>query len=428
MRDSADTIVALSSPAGGGERAVLRLSGARSATIARRIASFPKRRGVHHTQARIQGASFPCSVWFMPAPRSYTREDVVEIHLPGAPPLARASIDAILQAGARAAEPGEFTRRAFRSGRIDLAQAEGVLSMIRAEADSELAAAASLLQGRFSKTVGSIEDRLTSLAADVEASIDFVDQDIDLLPSKVALGRLGGIRRELTSLLSESRSKEIAADAPTAFLVGPPNAGKSTLFNALTGGKALTSGVPGTTRDFLEGSVEGVRLFDAPGLWESGGASLDREASRRAEEAMKHADLWVVVVDGANPRPPALESGRPRITVVTKSDLASSTAPDALSVSAVTGAGLDELRARLRDWSGSEGPGARFSLSRRQLALLRQARRALDRAAESFASGKSPEFAALDAREALDAIGGVTGKRADEEILDRIFARFCVGK
>ncbi|HZL72891.1 MAG TPA: tRNA modification GTPase [Planctomycetota bacterium] len=422
------TIAALSSPAGGAERAVVRLSGPRSATLARKIAPVPKRRGVRHTQGRIQGATFPCSVWFMPAPRSYTREDVVEIHVPGAPPLARAAMDALLDAGARAAEPGEFTRRAFQSGRIDLAQAEAVLSVIRAEADSELSAAASLLQGRFSKAVGSIEDRLTSLAADIEASIDFVDQDIDLLPSKVGLDRVDRIQRDLTSLLSQSRSAEIAADAPTAFLVGPPNAGKSTLFNALTGGKALTSGVPGTTRDLLEGSVEGVRLFDAPGIGETGGPLLDREAARRAHEAMKHADLWVVVVDGANPRPIALESTRPRITVVTKADLAPAPAADALAVSAVTGAGLDDLRARLRDWTGSEGPGSRFSLSRRQLALLRQARRALDGAAYSFKSGSSPEFAALDAREALDAIGGITGKRADEEILDRIFSRFCLGK
>lgn len=422
------TIVALSSPAGGAERAVLRLSGPRSTIIARRVAPVPKRRGVRHGVGRVDGASFPCSVWFMPAPRSYTRETVVEIHLPGSPPLARAALDRLLDAGARAAEPGEFTRRAFRAGRIDLAQAEAVLAVIRAGADSELAAAAALLQGAFSRKVAAIEERLTSLAADVEASIDFVDQDIDLLPSPVALDRLGKIREELSALLADSRSSEVAADAPAAFLVGPPNAGKSTLFNTLTGGGSLTSGIPGTTRDLLEGRVEGVRLYDAPGLWEGGGRALDREASRRAAEAMRHADLWIVVIDGAAPRTPALESGRPRITVVTKSDVASPGVSDAISLSAVTGAGLDELRARLRDWSGSEGPGARFALSRRQLALLRQARRSLDRAAESFKAGRSPEFAALDARAALDAIGGVTGKRVDEEILDRIFSRFCLGK
>lgn len=364
----------------------------------------------------------------MPAPRSYTREDVVEIHLPGSPPLARAVLDLLLDAGARAAEPGEFTKRAFHAGRIDLAQAEAVLAIIRASADADLEAAAALLQGRFSRKVSGIEDRLTSLAADVEASIDFVDQDIDLLPSAGALDRVRRIRRELSALLAESRSFEVAADEPTAFLVGPPNAGKSTLFNALTGSGALTGDFPGTTRDLLEGRVEGVRLFDAPGLWaDEGGGTLDREASRRAEEAMRLADLWIVVVDGAAPRTPAPQSGRPCIAVVTKADLGAA-AVDALPVSAVTGAGLDELRARLRDWTGSEGPGARFSLSRRQLGLLRQAGRALDRAADSFKAGRSPEFTALDAREALQAIGGITGKQVDEGILDRIFTRFCVGK
>ena len=238
--------------------------------------------------------------------------------------------------------------------------------------------------------------------------------------------RVGDLRRRLSGLLAESRSSDVASDAPTAFLVGPPNAGKSTLFNALTGGASLTSGVPGTTRDLLEGRVEGLRLFDAPGLGGEG-REIDREAARRAEEAMRLADLWIVVVDGADHRNPASESGRPRITVVTKADLGS-TAVDALPVSAVTGEGLDELRVRLREWTGSEGPGSRFALSRRQLALLRQARRALDRAEASFNAGRSPEFAALDARAALEAIGGVTGKRVDEEILDRLFARFCVGK
>ena len=362
----------------------------------------------------------------MPAPRSYTREDVVELHLPGSPPLASAALDKLLDAGARAAEPGEFTKRAFRAGRIDLAQAEAVLSVIRADADSELAAAAALLQGGFSRLVSSIEDQVTSLAADVEASIDFVDQDIDLLPSTTALDRLSAIRRGLTSLLADSHSSEVASDAPTAFLVGPPNAGKSTLFNALTGGSSLTSGIPGTTRDLLEGRVEGLRLFDAPGLG-AGTQELDREAARRAEEAMRHADLWIVVIDGADPRPPALETGRPMISVITKSDLGS-TAVDALAVSAMTGAGLDELRERLRDWASVDGPGARFSLSRRQLGLLRQARRSLDRAAESFRAARSPEFAALDLRAAVESIGGITGKRVDEEILDRIFSRFCLGK
>jgi tRNA modification GTPase len=422
-----DTIVALSSAAGGAERAVVRLSGPKSASLARRVAPVPRHRGVRHARGKLDGLSFPCSSWFMPAPRSYTREDIVELHLPGSPPLARAVLDALLEAGARPAEPGEFTRRAFRSGRIDLAQAESVLAVIRAGADSEMSAAEALLRGAFSRRIAAIEDRLTSLAADIEASIDFVDQDIEILPASDALDRARRIRGDLDSLLRESRSSDVASDAPAAFLVGPPNAGKSTLFNALTGGEALTSGIPGTTRDLLEGRVDGLRLFDAPGLGGGGGA-LDREAARRADEAMKFADLWIVVIDGASPRPPLLpESSRPRITVVTKTDLGPVTG-DALPVSAVTGAGLDDLRARLRDWSGSEGPGARFALSRRQLALLRQARRSLDRATASLQAGRSPEFPALDAREALESMGSITGRRVDEEILDRIFSRFCLGK
>jgi len=429
--------VALASAAGGSERAVIRLSGPRAFTLARRIVLLARSRGVRHGTGRLGDATFPCDAWSMPAPHSYTREDVVELHLPGAPPLARAAIDRLLDLGARSAEPGEFTRRAFQNGRIDLAQAEAVLAAIRAGSDAELSAAAALLQGEFSRKVAGLEDRLTSFAADVEASIDFVDQDIDLLPAKEALGRLRELGRELADLLADSRAAEVASDAPAAFLVGPRNAGKSTLFNTLAGADALTSDVPGTTRDLLEGRVEGLRLHDAPGLGGVGAPDVvDQAAAIRAEEAIRGADLWVVVVDATAPAVPfAPDPGRPAIAVVTKSDLADGLAvagtlsiPDAVVVSAATGEGIEELRSRLREWAGGAGPGARFTLSRRQLALLRQARRSLDRAAESFRAARSPEFAALDARAALDALGGITGKRADEAILDRIFARFCVGK
>jgi tRNA modification GTPase len=416
---------------------VIRLSGPRAFSLARRIVPLPRGRGVRRGTGRLGDSTFPCEAWSMPAPRSYTREDVVEIHLPGAPPLARAAVDRLLDLGARSAEPGEFTRRAFQNGRIDLAQAEAVLAAIRAGSDAELSAAAALLQGEFSRRVAGLEDRLTSFAADVEASIDFVDQDIDLLPAGEAIHRLRDLRREVSDLLTDSRAAEVASDAPAAFLVGPRNSGKSTLFNALAGTDAITSEVPGTTRDLLEGRVEGLRLYDAPGLPGEGAAGpVDREAALRAEEAIRGADLWVVVVDATTPAVPcAPEPGRPAVAVVTKSDLADGSAvagtlpiPDAVVVSAVTGYGLGELRSRLREWAGAAGPGARFTLSRRQLALLRQARRSLDRASESFRSARSPEFAALDARAALDAIGGITGRRADEEILDRIFSRFCVGK
>ena len=429
--------MALSTAAGGGERAVIRLSGPKALSMANRIAPGARTRAVRITSGKIGSTPFPCAVWSMPGPRSYTREDIAELHVPGSPPLARAVVDRLLDLGARAAEPGEFTRRAYLNGRIDLAQAEAVLAVIRAGSDDELAAAAAILEGGFSRAVAGIEDRLATLAADLEASIDFVDQDIEILPPEEGLRRLAEIRLALAALLAESSAAEVASDRPTAFLVGPPNAGKSTLFNALAGGRAITSDVAGTTRDFLEGPAESLRLFDAPGFpAEEGSPPLDREAARRAREAADRADLWIVVVDGREPRvarrPPA---GRPALAVVTKADVADAEAvlatlpfPDAVAVSAVTGSGMDDLRARLRDWSGAAGPGARFALSRRQLALLRQALRSLDRTAETLRAGRGVELVALDARAALEAFGGITGRRVDEEILDRIFTRFCVGK
>jgi tRNA modification GTPase len=427
-----ETIVAVATPPGAGHRAVIRLSGPR----AFRIAGAPRRRG--DRPARLAGLAV--RLWTFPAPASYTRDDVVEIHLVSSPPLVREAVEHCLARGARPAEPGEFTRRAFLNGRLDLAQAEAVLDLITARDADEVRAAAEQLRGAFSREIRAVESSVLDLCADVEAAIDFVDQDIEIVSPAAAERRTREQGAAAARLLRDTAARRVASSKPTVFLVGPPNAGKSALFNRL-GGRAIVSDVPGTTRDVLAADAGPVRLCDAPGIWDAEG--LDAEAVRRAREEARHADLWLFVVDAADPAPAealaARAAGRPAILVLNKVDRAPKGLDlrrqfpmgEAVCTSAATGEGVPDLRARLERWAeaaGREGARARFHVSLRQWSHLRQAEEALGRAAQSLHDGLGMEFAALDLRAALAALGAVTGRQASDDLLDRVFERFCVGK
>ena len=414
---SGDTIVALSSPPGAGLRAVVRLSGPRAIEI---------------------GASRPGAVAFR-APRSYTREDVVEIHLPGSPPLVDLLVRSLVEAGARPARPGEFTLRAFLNGRLDLAQAEAVERIISSEGEEECRAALDQLEGAFSRRLRGIESALLDLGADAEAAIDFTDQDIEILPGEEARRRAGALLEDLRALRGETAAARVADARPAAVLLGPPNAGKSSLFNALTGSEALVTEAAGTTRDVLAAELDvGVRvkLLDTAGLQPAAG--VDGEAVRRAREAARRADVVLFVADATDWEAalPLAPRGRPAILVVNKCDLVPGAEVgrrfhirEVVCTSARTGEGLADLRAALARMIGGEGDGAgaRFRVDMRQRALLREAEAALERAAGT-APGLGMEFVALDLRAALDALGGITGRDVGEDLLDRIFSRFCLGK
>ncbi len=385
-------------------------------------------------------AGFPVAFWRFAAPHSYTREDVVEIHSSGAVPVVAAVVDHCLRRGARMAQPGEFTRRAFLNGRLDLAQAEAVLDVITSRDTAEVRAASMLLRGEFSADVRRIEVDVLDLCADTEAAIDFVDQDIEIVSPGDVARRAAEARRSLASLIAASSARRAGSSRPTAFLVGPPNAGKSALFNRL-GGTAIVADIAGTTRDVIAADLGTIRLCDAPGLWETRG--LDAEAVRRAREEADHADLWLFVVDAADPAPAEAMAerarGRPAILVLNKVDRV----PKALDLrrnfpigevmctSASTGEGVEELRRRLEDWgsgAGQEGSRARFHVSLRQMGQLKEAEAALGRAEKAALEGLGMEFVAQDLRTALMAMGAVTGRQANDDLLDRIFQRFCLGK
>ena len=415
-----DTIVAVSSPPGPGLRAVVRLSGPGAIDLA---------------------GGLPGAVVFR-APHTYTRENVVEIHLPGAPPLVDALARRLVERGARQARPGEFTLRAFLNGRLDLARAEAVERVIAAEDRDESRAALDLLGGTFSRRLGALESVVMDLCADAEAAIDFVDQEIEILPERQAVDRASSALAELRDLLAESAATRAPDSRPTVVLFGRPNAGKSSLFNALAGADALVSPAAGTTRDLLSADLDvgmPLRLLDAAGQTGAPGGAVEAEAESRARRSVEIADLVVWVVDATDPDPsvPAVLRGRPVVLAVSKCDLADGEAVrsrlprrEAICTSARTGRGLGELKKALARAAGSEATGAqraRFRVSLRQHALLRDVEAALERAAGS-APGLGMEFVCLDLRAALDALGGISGRQVGEDLLDRIFSRFCLGK
>jgi tRNA modification GTPase len=360
---------------------------------------------------------------------------MAEIELPASPPLVAALLDACTAAGARLAEPGEFTFRAFVHGRIDLAQAESVLSVIHAQSEAHLQAALGGLDGAFSRLLSGIEEKVLDLCALVEANIDFVDQDIEIIESDRVGDAIEGLIDSLEKLLAEAHTRETSSDRLTVLLYGPVNAGKSTLFNRLVpGGAAIESDVPGTTRDVifgetrLEGLEAAIRFADSAGILENAG-TLDAAAIRMTHEFLKSADLVLLLVDATRPeasQPLAARlAGQPHLIVTNKCDVRPA---GGLAVSARTGEGLETLRREmvnaLRRGLGSAD--ARFVLNARQRSALQAALFLLRQAREARALG--PEFVASDLREAANELGSVSGRAVTDEILSRIFSRFCIGK
>jgi tRNA modification GTPase len=418
-----DTIVAVSTPPGAAPRAVVRLSGPRAAALA----GVPPRPGCRASSV----AGVPAVVFFFRSPRSYTREDLAELHLPGSPPLLEAAVRALVDAGARLARPGEFTQRAWLNGRIDLAGAEAVADLIDAGDAAE--ARAALDHRAFSGAVAEIESDLLDLCADVEAGIDFVGQDVEIVPPAAVAGRAGALLERLDALLRDTAARRVARDRPVAMLFGPANSGKSSLFNRLCGGSVIESDVAGTTRDVLRGEMDEVDLLDTAGWREASG--VDAAAVARTEEMLDRADLVVFVVDASDPdRARDLvtrAASHPVLGVLNKCDLARTGAQvpirEWVRTSALTGEGVEELRGRIRRLLLSApraAPGARFHANLRQMGQLRRARAALDRVDASLGL----ELVALDLRDAADAFGALSGRSATEELLDRIFSRFCLGK
>ncbi len=442
--DPADTIAAIASPPGPGLRGLVRVTGPETFGVA--LEGFdgptntplkPERRV---GQLRVDGLRQPLdvavSLW--PGPRTYTGQPLAEIHASGSEPVLRAILSTCLSRGARLAEPGEFTLRAFLSGRIDLTQSEAVLGVIDARNPSQLDAALRQLAGGLASPIRTLRDRLADVLAHLEANLDFAEEpDVDLLQAEALAISLEEAAQEVHRLAERLQGRDRSETRPRVVLIGPPNAGKSRLFNALLGlDRAIVSPVAGTTRDYLEAPTVAdglaINLIDTAGL-EAAGNPIDAQAQSFQGQQATLADLLLDCrsADASGHESPSKEQPVPTLRVWTKADIALPVNPslDHLT-SASTGAGLTELRqaiaAALRSQSSESdlpsGTAARCGES------LGRAGTSLARAAEALRLGLGDELVAVDLRQALDDLGRVVGAIVTDDLLDRIFRRFCIGK
>jgi tRNA modification GTPase len=440
--DLNDTIVALSSAAGPGARAVVRLSG----PDAFRCASRPfapagplafNRRRLYPGHVRLPGvaATLPADLIVFPAPHTYTGQHVAELHTAGCPPLVELLIAELLQAGSRAARPGEFTLRAFLAGKMDLTRAEAVLGVIEAGSRDELKQALAQLAGGVARPLQELRGDLLDLLADLEAGLDFAEEDIHFVSPDDQLRRLGKGLALLTLLARQLEQRALGGRAFRVVLAGRPNAGKSSLFNALTGGSALVSPEPGTTRDYLVRRLDldgvPVELIDTAG-WQPPPGGIEEQAQALGQEQARAADLVLLCVE-AGREPDAEERERlgrpapPAVGVATKCDLAQPSFGE-VATSAVTGAGLGALRALLAGRAKALAlPALAPSVSRCRHHVAACLER-LRRAHHMVLFGEGPELVALELRGALDELGEMVGAVYTDDLLDRIFSRFCIGK
>lgn len=448
-----DTIAAIATPPGQGAVALLRLSGPQALEIGSRIfrsrialASSP-RSALLGIVSNAEGVKVDQALaTFFPGPASYTGEDVLELACHGGVLVTRKVLEALLEAGARLALPGEFTQRAFLHGKLDLTQAEAVMDLISAQTNLALQAAQEQLEGRLGGEIHLARSELLEVLAHVEAYIDFPEEDISPETGQDLQIRMEAVRSRLQRLLATADQGRILREGVRTVIAGLPNAGKSSLLNLLLGfERAIVSEVAGTTRDTIEEVINlrgyPLRLVDTAGLRTTEDA-VEKEGVSRTAKQLERAELILEVVDASRPRGERItlvaEAEPRRLLVLNKSDLGLHpdwTSADAnekpVPISCRTGQGRellgDSIVEFLTKGPAPEGGGFVAINARHQNCLLR-ATSGLDQALKEFRSGTAPEFVALDLREAMEALGEVVGRMDAEELLGEIFSRFCIGK
>jgi tRNA modification GTPase len=452
-----DTIAAIATPIGEGGLAIVRLSGGKSIPIAATLFRRGTQKAVELAAVKSHTVTYghiveagqvldEVLVTLMRAPRSFTGEDVVEISCHGGILPSKLILEAVLRAGARLSEPGEFSKRAFLNGRIDLTQAEAITDIIQSRTERALAAANEQLAGKLSVKINTLRDSLLSVLAHIEAHIDFPEEDIAPDTRRQLLERIEAALQAIDVILRNAREGQILRRGIRAAIVGRPNAGKSSLLNHLLGhDRAIVSAIPGTTRDTIEemANIRGIPVvfIDTAGMRESHDL-IEKEGIRRSHEAAQNAELILHVVDATDDPSSQdrelldLMREKSRIVVVNKIDLAPSVDfsvfPSPIcAISCNTGEGLEELKETIARvvWRGdvqTAGQGAVIN-ARHQNALER-AREALRQTKEALAADLSLELVAMDLRIGVNAVGEIVGKTSSEDLLDSIFSQFCIGK
>ncbi|MGA8657993.1 MAG: tRNA uridine-5-carboxymethylaminomethyl(34) synthesis GTPase MnmE, partial [Chthoniobacterales bacterium] len=444
ITDNDDTIAAVSTPVGQGAIAILRVSGPATLSVLAKVFKarvkspnlVPRRLyfgEIHDGPVKIDETL----VTYFQAPNSYTGEDIVEISCHGGILVTRKILDLLLRSGARAANPGEFTQRAFLNGKMDLTQAEAVMDLIHAQTELALRAANEQLAGHLGKELDHLRDALLTVLAHIEAYIDFPDEHIDPETGEALHARLEDIEFALSRLLATADQGRVLRHGLRTVIYGEPNVGKSSLLNLLLGyDRAIVSEIPGTTRDTIEEVINvlgiPVRLVDTAGA-RSSNDLLEKEGLRRTQDQVEQADLILWVVDASLPKKTPLTT-RKSILVLNKTDLgmhADWESTKGVRFSCKLRTGIEELNQAI--WNEVMGGSMAFqdlsiAISARHQACVREAKTMLLAGKDSLERGVSPEFISIELRSALDAIGEVVGKVDTEELLGRIFSEFCIGK
>ena len=436
-----DTIAAVATPPGAGGIAIVRISGPDAPRIA--SALLPGRKWKSHQLAyghilHDGEVLDEAMAVLMRAPRSYTREDVAELQCHGGDMAAHRVFEAVLSLGARPAQPGEFTRRAYENGRIDLAQAEATMQLIGAQGEAAARAALRQMDGAVSRRIHAVQEGLTAMLAEIAACTDFPDEIEEAPTATRLIGEATRLAADLRGAC-DARKGRVLEHGLSVVIAGRPNVGKSSLLNALLGEcRAIVTAQPGTTRDAVHGSLllGGVRvnLTDTAGLRHADGEA-EAIGIERARAAIHAADLLLLVLDASSPLSEEDEAlladtkDIARVVLFNKSDLPPVLdTPHDLTISAQTGEGMEALRALLKQHALDMQSGGALITQARHIDAATRAAGFLDDMAASLRSGMPVDFAAVDAREALHALGEITGENAEESVVDAVFRDFCVGK
>lgn len=458
-----DTIAAIATARGEAGIGIVRVSGNLALPIAAELFRSP--RGVFPTKLATHTLTYGHIVdtnaadevvdevllGVMHAPKTYTGEDIVEFNCHGGPVTLTAVLNLVVKSGARVAEPGEFTKRAFLNGRLDLAQAEAVAELIASKTDLSRKIAIEALAGKLSTTVNSLSDQLADLLAEIEASIDFPEEDLDFMKVETQLEAARAVQTDLTALLDTAHEGRIITEGVNVAILGKPNVGKSSLLNALVGAtRAIVTDIPGTTRDTIEETinVNGIplKLIDTAGIRQTDDI-VEQQGVLRSKAVRDRAELLLLMFDASQPLNSAdlelLQTAQSTkaILILNKVDLPVLTPATTLLVhcpkkqvvetAIPDGKGLEALKSTIceellgGEWSVGESP---IVTNARHQEALRRADEGLNYVIESLENGMPPDLVAVDLRISLDGLGDIVGKTTTEDILDRIFSQFCVGK